>query len=84
MIFVQLIHAQRRPTSITIVGEVLPASIQRLPKIEQDLEMTTEAVVLAHVKMKPSKMDTRFIDLPFLISSYNLEDGKRLAGTSNI
>jgi hypothetical protein len=84
MIFVQLIHAQRRPTSITIVGEVLPASIQRLPKIEQDLEMTTEAVVLAHVKMKPSKMDTRFIDLPFLISSYDLEDGKRLAGTSNI
>jgi hypothetical protein len=84
MIFVQLIHAQRRPTSITIVGEVLPASIQRLPKIEQDLEMTTEAVVLAHVKMKPSKMDTRFIDLPFLISSYDLENGKRLAGTSNI
>lgn len=84
MIFVQLIHAQRRPKSITIVGEVLPASIQRLPRIEQDLEMTTEAVVLAHVKMKPSKMDTRFIDLPFLISSYDLEDGKRLAGTSNI
>jgi hypothetical protein len=79
MIFVQLIHAQRRLTSITIIGEVFPASIERLPKLEQDLEMT---VVLTPVKL--NTMDTRFIDLPFFISSYDLEDGKRLAGISNV
>jgi hypothetical protein len=46
--------------------------------------MTTGAVVLTFVKMKPSNLDTKFIDQSLLISPSDLEDGKRLAGPNNV